>query len=556
MKKFAARDFENVAACSVPILEGLFTSQSTERIVLDLMFICCCWQVFSSLRLHTDSTLEFFKHITTELGYLLRRFAKDSEKYNTVELPREARKRKRHSKSSSDSGTRIRRLNNQTVKTHALGDFPWAIKYFGTADGWDTRIGENLHQDVKEWYDRTNKRDHTAQIARHEKRTRVLNNLRRRNHLQHSKKIAIGIDQEEPLPFTNPEAKVHMATGKRFFLDLDEVEELSNSDCALVQFVWKLKFHVLRKLYGENLEFCQEDLDAVIFENNRIYRHKVVRINHTTYDLRRDQDSINPRTHADIIALAPPENHHPFVYGRVIGVFHANVRICQTNQLREIRHQQIEFLWVRWLEYDSMFISGWKAKRLPRIHFLHSDDPHAFDFIDPVDVIRGVHLIPAFDYGGTQDYLPADSIARQYEAPTISGPREVETDDWIYYYVNIFSDSDMAMLFLGGGVGHQHLIDYLKPFATEAGLDEQILPQYDSDGEEVPLRVDEIEQDIEAENENHTSDADENMEHGEIEECESGNSESEDSDEADSDGDFELGPEDGEAPDEGDDDYI
>ena len=33
-------------------------------------------------------------------------------------------------------------------------------------------------------------------------------------------------------------------------------------------------------------------------------RHKVIRINHTTYDGRLNQDSLNPRTHADFMVLA------------------------------------------------------------------------------------------------------------------------------------------------------------------------------------------------------------------------------------------------------------
>lgn len=69
-------------------------------------------------------------------------------------------------------------------------------------------------------------------------------------------------------------------------------------------------------------------LTGVLYSlNNQLYRHKVVRINYTTYDLRRDQDSINPRTHPHIITLSMPGTDHPFTYGRVIGVFHANVRL-------------------------------------------------------------------------------------------------------------------------------------------------------------------------------------------------------------------------------------
>ena len=38
--------------------------------------------------------------------------------------------------------------------------------------------------------------------------------------------------------------------------------------------------------------------------NDRIYRHKVLRVNYTTYNVHRDQDSLNPRTHGDIMVLS------------------------------------------------------------------------------------------------------------------------------------------------------------------------------------------------------------------------------------------------------------
>ncbi|KAF8235256.1 hypothetical protein L208DRAFT_1257852, partial [Tricholoma matsutake] len=51
----------------------------------------------------------------------------------------------------------------------------------------------------------------------------------------------------------------------------------------------------------------------------------------------------------------------------------------------------------------------------------------AFGFLDPADVIRGVHMIPAFAYGTTSEFL-GPSIARQ----------QCENDeDWVYYYVSM-----------------------------------------------------------------------------------------------------------------------
>ena len=38
---------------------------------------------------------------------------------------------------------------------------------------------------------------------------------------------------------------------------------------------------------------------------------------------------------------------------------------------------------------------------------------------------------------------------------------------------------------MGGGIGHQHLREHLREFAIDAGLVDQDLPAYDSDGDTV-----------------------------------------------------------------------
>ncbi len=80
----------------------------------------------------------------------------------------------------------------------------------------------------------------------------------------------------------------------------------------------------------------------VLIKNNRVYKHKLAHFYHTTYDIRRSEDIINPRTpHCNIMLLADcdPGPHtndsgsqslgrealHPFLYGRVIGIYHANI---------------------------------------------------------------------------------------------------------------------------------------------------------------------------------------------------------------------------------------
>jgi hypothetical protein len=86
----------------------------------------------------------------------------------------------------------------------------------------------------------------------------------------------------------------------------------------------------------------------------------------------------------------------------------------------------MEFLWVRWFGRDLSHKSGWKAKRLDRLGFIDSADPAAFGFLNPAEVIRASHIVPAFRYGCTSDLLPK-SIARRPED---------NDQDYIYYYVN------------------------------------------------------------------------------------------------------------------------
>ena len=68
--------------------------------------------------------------------------------------------------------------------------------------------------------------------------------------------------------------------------------------------------------------------------------------------MRRDQDSLNPRTQADVMLLAHEDltarNSHPYWYARIIGLFHVYVT-CAGDSRGE---QRIDFLWVRWLGRD------------------------------------------------------------------------------------------------------------------------------------------------------------------------------------------------------------
>jgi LSD1 subclass zinc finger protein len=107
-----------------------------------------------------------------------------------------------------------------------------------------------------------------------------------------------------------------------------------------------------------------------------------------------------PKTRSDVMVLTnedeDSENTHPYWYARVIGIFHAMV--CRVGGA--MTFEQTDFLWVRWYSFNTHACSGFKAQRLHQIGFLNShEDTGAFGFIDPSDVIRAIHLMPAFHHG-------------------------------------------------------------------------------------------------------------------------------------------------------------
>jgi hypothetical protein len=151
--------------------------------------------------------------------------------------------------------------------------------------------------------------------------------------------------------------------------------------------------------------------------------------------MRREQDSINPRIpgHGDIMVLSPENeednrNPHPYWYARILGIYHINVRHLGP-QSKTIEPRRMEFLFVQWFGRDLTPKPGWKSKHLLRLGFVPGNDETAFGFLDPTQVIRAIHLIPAFAWGHVNKYLPGRSvIARGLQEPD---------DDWQLYYVNM-----------------------------------------------------------------------------------------------------------------------
>ena len=161
-----------------------------------------------------------------------------------------------------------------------------------------------------------------------------------------------------------------------------------------------------------------------------MYRHRVVRVNYTTYDNRRAQDTINPRTRPDIMLLSSEEEdeegRHPYWYARVLDVFHARV-LHVGKDSKSSEPQRMEFMLVRWFGRDTTRPGGWGARRLHRIGFVDAES-NPFGFVDPARILRAVHLIPAFAHLETTDLLGPSKVARRWSD---------DNDDWRYYYVNM-----------------------------------------------------------------------------------------------------------------------
>lgn len=158
-----------------------------------------------------------------------------------------------------------------------------------------------------------------------------------------------------------------------------------------------------------------------------MYIHKRMLVNYTTYDMRRDQDSLNPSSHSDIMVLAPPGSSHPYLYGHVLAIFHVNAYLAGRGNDEPVC---IHMLWIRWYNLDTTVPWGLDTCELPRLEFAPLDD-NPFGFISPDQVLRAAHIIPAFHHRRTDAALPGYSVARSED---VDG---ADDEDWRYYYVGM-----------------------------------------------------------------------------------------------------------------------
>lgn len=112
---------------------------------------------------------------------------------------------------------------------------------------------------------------------------------------------------------------------------------------------------------------------------------------------------------ADIMVLldegeeVADEERNPYAYAHLLAVGHMMVRYNgpggeTTGIFADGRYHRMDILRVRWYEQDNSYTAGWRARRLPRLSLAPSSDRFAYGFLDPLDVIRGCHIMPAFRF--------------------------------------------------------------------------------------------------------------------------------------------------------------
>ncbi|KAF8997807.1 hypothetical protein BDZ89DRAFT_1148399 [Hymenopellis radicata] len=208
----------------------------------------------------------------------------------------------------------------------------------------------------------------------------------------------------------------------------------------------KLHIHILERLGvqpADGVSFSDEERLRVRIKKDTMYFHKVLRLNYTSYDRRRQQDIINPATKADIMMLADPadQNTHPYYYARVLSIFHVK-------RVTRIRRK---------ISPSGDLVDPFRPSSLYQVGFADANDPEAFAFVSPDNGLRAVQLVPNFVRRKTNNKL-YKSIARR--------PSEGDLD-WFRFYVNSFVDRDMFHRFTGNGIGHRSTYQATKIFREQ-----------------------------------------------------------------------------------------
>ncbi|THH06868.1 hypothetical protein EW146_g9485 [Bondarzewia mesenterica] len=350
---------------------------------------------------------------------------------------------------SSIGARQPKTFNLNTYKVHALGDYALTICRYGTTDLYSTEVGKLEHRTSKARYQQTSRNHFTKQLMEIERRQTRLHHIRAR--IRNDKVTT----PSEVIP-SDPALHHHIAKSQNFLEIIPSFIQNHAGDPAVKNFVPKLKDHIVPRIKAilaqesmssqdmpavpntfdvglvpvENNEARREH-DGVLFKGDCMFKHQILKINYTSYDVRRSQDVIHEGTlHSDIMVLAHQEGQdtpnpaawHRFWFARILGIYHVNVVYTGPGMLDYVP-RRLDVLWVHWFQHTGDPVA-WEDHRLDSISFPPMAGEHAFGFVDPSDVLHGCHVILAF----TKGKVHADAIGLSKCA------RDVQ--DWRSYYIN------------------------------------------------------------------------------------------------------------------------
>ncbi|KAF8666958.1 hypothetical protein RHS04_09358 [Rhizoctonia solani] len=377
MGQLAARNFEDILQCCLPVFKGLLPLECNAP-VQRLLFTFAFWHGLAKLCCHTTETLKIMKKLTAKLGSKLRSFAELTQNMNVCKTP--------------DKYMRCY-FKREIKGLGSFGDSRWPalmlLQHQHLQDSYSTQIYKLQHCFIKDQFERTNKKDVVKQMTQIGDVSSALKRMELELE-QRAEQLRSQIGDSAP-PSLNPEGLELLLNGSPYTI-------------------------------GQTKR--SEDLIPSITRWVREQQHN---------DAMKSEDG----------STSP----HPFIYAKVLGIYHAQVSYGNAVPCRE------DFVHVRWLYYDTDKArqGGWDECQLDHIGYeqccTDQDLLDLFDFVHPSNIIRAVHLIPDFRSGSSGTLLSfAKLVAHNSKDP--------EHWDWKHYYVNRFVDRDMLMRYLGGGIGH------------------------------------------------------------------------------------------------------
>ncbi|KAJ3535195.1 hypothetical protein NMY22_g6600 [Coprinellus aureogranulatus] len=492
-KQLAARNYEDMLQCAVPVFEGLLPANHDLR-VHNLLFTLGHWHALAKMRMHTDFSLHVLDQWTTILGEDARAFIElTCTEFETRELKREFEARKRaqarRAKKASTSG----KGGSATEPTQSREGS--AITGSQGGDRASTKATSSSGPGSKAKKPQQSKRGSTAEKDAVE-----------------GSGLAEG-DGRQPRTWNINTPKFH-ALGDV----VSCIRRFGTTDSYSTQlgFLLKLKLHLMPRVieellresrmdpeqYGRSIptlealsqSFKADDANYLHFHSDRIYRHRIFKLRFTTYDCRADHDIFNPSTsRRDFMCIrgdaATGEgsalgDNDRYRYGRILGVFHANVMYSGPGAL-DNRRRRFDFLWVRWFVPQGCG-APWTDKTHDVVSLARAGSPDACSFLDPEEVLRAAHIIPRFSAGPLYE---SQDGPRNGNTPVFSRCAQ-DRSDWKEYLVNRFVDRDMVMRFHDGltpghsSVPHSVRVsssDSPMEWETEPGLDNAIVDTHMTD---------------------------------------------------------------------------